>query len=133
MVLLSLGLVAALTVGGSFVTRRFLADGRQALNASELEPALESSLIEALGHVDSTVLGPMSVGETRALGSTAASIRQPTVTAIWVTRVSDRQFALIGEVSTVHKPLQTNRLMLATVLDSLGLRPIRMRPWTRLP
>ena len=133
MVLLSLGLIAALTVGGSFVTRRYHTDGRRARSALDLEPALESALVQALGAMDSTAMDSVEVGETRAWEAGSVEIRSPIVTAVWVTRIGWGEYVLVGEASNGSNSLQVNRLMLIATRDSLGLRPIPMRPWTRLP
>ena len=133
MVLLSLGLVAALTVGGSFATRRYHADGRRVESAQAIEPALESALVLALSAMDSTMLDSIEIGETVASRPSVGGLRSQVVTATWVTRIGPGEFALVGEASDGRKPLQIQRLMLVAVRDSAGLRPIPMRPWTRLP
>lgn len=130
MVLLALGLVAALTVGGSFVTRRFVADNRLSQSASDLEPALEAALIGAVEHMDPGLLDTLSQGGTAACGASAVT---RLVTGCWVTKASNRVYALVSEASDDHKPLQIKRLMLVVMRDSTGLRPIPRGGWTRLP
>lgn len=132
MVLLSIGLVAALSVGGAFVTRRYATDGRLLLQSAGLEPAIEGALVSAVSHADTSVLKSMVIGASMPEDGAEAG---PTglITSVWVTRLTATEFLFVCEGSSTHKPLWHKRLSLATVMDSAGLEPLGGRPWSQLP
>ena len=133
MVLLSLAIVAALSVGGSFVTQRYLADARLQQGSLDLEPATEQALVGTAVSLDSAALVALSAGATSVV-ATPSGWRPPgIVTRIWITRLNDRTFVLVGESETTRKPLLYNRLRLVVRLDSAGLTPLHPRSWGQLP
>jgi hypothetical protein len=132
MVLLSIGIVTALSIGGSFVSRQYGSDTHHFGRAAAVESAAEAALVAAAGRLDSTVLGlPLGVGvqlATNPFGATA----EP-VTSAWVTRLSGTVFALVSSASTTSKPMIYKRLQLTVLVDTAGTRPAPYGAWSRLP
>jgi hypothetical protein len=133
MVLLALSLVAALSVGGSFVTRRFVSDSRLVRQVSTLEPGTERALVEVALALDTAVLAALPIGTPAGLGVPPAVNASGTVTRLWVTRVNSSVFAVVGESETLGKPLLYKRLGLYITIDSAGVVPVPSRPWAQLP
>ena len=107
MVLMSLGLVGALTVGGAFVARRFVADARNGRRALELGPAAEQAMVGALGSIDWATLA------SHPPGSSIPASRQVTPTAVistWATVLGPESVWVVAEVHTTSKPMLYKRL-----------------------
>lgn len=132
MVVLSLGLVAALSVGGAFVTRQFESNTRLADEAARLEPAAEGALALAASQLDTAAFA-IPVGRSVALPEADAGTTGHPVTFAWITRLSDSVFALTSEASLQRKTLLRKRLRLYVTADSAGFRPLAQGAWTRLP
>ena len=131
MVLLSIGLVAALSVAGAFVTRRYATDGRLLQQSADLEPALEGVLVAAVAGADTALLLAMPVGSSMAMGGPAPT--HGLVTQLWVNRLTVKTFLLVSEGQSTRKPLWHKRLSVTMILDSAGPRPVEIRPWGLLP
>ena len=133
MVLLSLGLVAALSVGGAFVARRYAADGRLQIASSAVEPAVEQALVMTASQADTAVLRGLPPGTSKVLAMPGAPISAGLITRVWVTRLASTTYIFVGEVETTSNPMWRKRLGLLARLDSMGLRPLQGRPWSQLP
>jgi hypothetical protein len=133
MVLLSLGLVAALSVGGAFVTRRYAADGRLRERSADLEPALEQALVSAAIQSDTAALRAMPMGGSSQSRGPELPNSPGLVTAVWVTRLTQSTFMFVAEGTSMSKPLWRKRLGIYVVLDTAGLMPLSGRPWVQLP
>jgi len=133
MVLLSLGLVAALSVGGAFVTRRMATDASLTQRSLELAPMVEEGIVRAAAGMDTATLWAIPIGHTAELVTGSGGTPGSAATEVWISRLGDRDFQLVGEASTSAKPLLHIRLGLFVRLDSTGLRPAPSRPWSRLP
>ena len=132
-VLLSLALMAALSVGGSFVTRRYLADARLFQRSSDVESVLEGAMTQAAAGLDTASLGSLNAGATLQLVTPVELAQQGLVTSVWVTRLGASTYLLVGEVRTSFKPLVAKRLSVLSVVDSAGLQPAPLRAWSQLP
>ena len=133
MVLLSIGLVAALTVGGAFVTRRYATDGKLLQQSTYLEPALEEALVVAAAAADTARLFAMPLGSSQALGGNQSTGPAGLVTQVWVNRLTGKTFLFVSEGQATHKPLWHKRLSVAMTMDSTGLHALATRPWGLLP
>jgi hypothetical protein len=107
MVLFSLGLVGALTVGGAFVSRRFVADARNDNRALDLGPAAEQAIVAALTSIDSGVLASHALGSTTAV---AWQVTPKSVTNAWFTVLGPESVWVVAEATTTSKPLLHKRL-----------------------
>jgi len=133
MVMLTLGLVAALSVGGSFVTRRYNSDAVLHQAASELEPGVEAALVRSAAALDTTVLMALGVGAGTEMATPAIGNPPGIRVRVWITRLSATTFALVAEGETQRKQLLVKRLGVSVVLDSAVVREVPNRAWTQLP
>jgi hypothetical protein len=130
MVLMSLGLVAALVVGGAFSARQFAKDARIAQQALELEPAAERAVVGALADLDSVNLAGMPVGEALAGDSMAVS---GVSTRVWTTKLSASTVWITATASTGLKPLLRKRIAVIAVLSTSGTSRWANLTWLALP
>jgi len=130
MVLMSLGLVAALVVGGAFSARQFAKDARIAQQALELEPAAERAVVGALAELDSVSLAGMPVGEALAGDSIAVS---GVSTRVWTTKLSASTVWITATASTGLKPLLRKRIAVIAMLSTGGASRWANLTWLALP
>ncbi len=125
-VLITLGLVAALAVGGASVLRRFASDARRvtAALADEAEP--EALLVGAIAGWDTAGRSDPAVGVTVLAAQDGAA-------RVWITRLDSSTYWLVGERWPPSNTLSNNRLSLSVLVDSAGVRPMPGRAWSLLP
>ena len=132
MVVLSIGLVTALSVGGSFVARQYGSDTRGLERAASVEAAAEAALVYAAARLDTTVLG-LAVGSHAELATPPSGATAKPVTSAWITRLSGTTFAVISAATSTNKPLIYKRLRVILLIDTTGVRPLPSGAWSRLP
>lgn len=133
MVLLSLGLVAALSIGGSFVTRRFAADAALGQQSADIEPVIEQVLVSSAARLDTAFLAGLPIGGSSSLAPPVEAVRSGMVARAWITRLSATTYVLVCEAESVPKPLFYKRLGVYVRVDSTGVRLLPYRPWSQLP
>jgi hypothetical protein len=69
-------------------------------------------------------------GGTIVLSSTSA---MDVEVRVWVTRLADSTFWIVGEAHYRSKPFMVNRLGLSAVMGDSLVRPIPKRGWVQLP
>ena len=126
MALFALCLIGALTVGGAFVTRRFVDDARVDDRAQDLTVNAERALAEAVG----SGLPPMALGATEA---GAETVTDEVRIRLWRTRISDRLVWVVAEASRTRKPLLRKRIAVLLQIDTLGVVPTPQVAWFDLP
>jgi hypothetical protein len=86
-----------LSVGGSFVARRYASDAALHQAASELEPGVEAALVQSAAALDSTVLMALGIGSAAQLATSAVGNPPGIIVRVWITRLTATTFALVAE------------------------------------
>jgi hypothetical protein len=128
--LFALAFIGALIVGVTFGTRQATAVALLAERSAGLEPAAEQSLVTALAAWDSLARSNQVIGSVQTL----AVVSQPgTTSSVWVTRLSQRVFWVVGQATNAGPPLLRRRL--GVLVRASGTRPALVpgRAWGELP
>jgi hypothetical protein len=129
-VLFSMAMVSALAVGGTYVTRQFAASVRTAQRHTELEPAAEQALAQAIVTWDSATRAAQLVGTVAVLPTTdAAGVR----TESWVTRTSATTYWLVAEASGDARPVLRRRIGVVVRVAGGVAGLVSHRAWSELP
>ena len=129
-VLLAITMASALAVGGAFVSRQYAAAARLAHHGSDLLPAAEAALVEAIATWDSTARKTQPVGTVIAFSAGPSPSPRP---AVWITRASPQLYWLVAEASSDSRPVLRRRIGVL-VRDSAGIaKTVSWRGWADLP
>ena len=126
MVLFTLAIAGALTVGGAFVSRQIAVSARVLQRGSRLASVPERLVVQALAGWDSVARHVQPVGSTSALVQGGPD-------RLWVTRLSTHAYWLVSESRDVGKPNIFRRLGAVVALDSLARPRVPHRGWIELP
>ena len=132
-VLLALGLVAALVVGGAFITRRWAANESDRVREANPDAAAEAALVAGLSGLDSTFLESLPERATAALGVVTSAPAGQSLRRVWITRLDPVTCLITTDVVTSSNTILQNRLGVAIDCLDAPVRPLHGRPWTLLP
>lgn len=130
-VLFTLAISTALSVGGLYVTRQLARAATATQLGREVELSAERALVSAVSEWDSVALGNQPIGATAELSSTVSA---PELTvALWITRISTPSYWIVAEASSRSKPLYYRRLGIVVTTSDGRPHPISLRAWAELP
>ena len=128
MVLFTLAIAGALTVGGAFVSRQLAVSAHVLQRGSRLASVPERLVVQALAGWDSLARHGQPIGSTSVLvGGEGGQDR------LWVTRLSTHAYWIVSESRDVGKPNIFRRLGAVVALDSIGRPRVPLRGWIELP
>jgi hypothetical protein len=128
--LFAMTMASALAVGGAFVTRELAASARSALRGSDLEPAAERVLVDAIVSWDSASRAQQGVGVVSALPPpSSVGVR----TDAWITRLSGRTYWLVAQSESGVRPSLRRRIGVVIQLSDGAPQLVPLRAWSELP
>ena len=128
--LFAMTMASALAVGGAFVTRELAASARSALRGTDLEPAAERVLVDAIVAWDSATRADQAIGVVSALPpSLSAGVR----TEGWITRLSARTYWLVAQSEAGTRPSLRRRIGVVIQVSEGAPKPLPLRAWSELP
>jgi hypothetical protein len=129
-VLLAITMASALAVGGAFVSRQYAGAARLSHHGSDLLPAADAAVVEAIAAWDSAARKTQPVGTVVAFPAGPSSSPRP---AVWITRTSPQLYWLVAEASSDSRPVLRRRIGVL-VRDSAGIaKTVAWRGWADLP
>ena len=131
-VLLALGLVAALVVGGAFITRRWSANESAVASAASPDSDTEAAIAGTLSGLDSAFLVTLPERATAIPGVVTAGPSGQSIGRVWITRLDPQSCLVTAETVISDKHLQSNRLSVLLDCSTAPVRPLHGRPWMPL-
>ena len=130
-VLFTLAISTALSVGGLYVTRQLARSATAIQLGREVELAAEGAIVATVSAWDSAALANQPIGTATQRSSTLST--PELVVTLWITRVSEPVYWIVAEARSGAKPLYYKRLGLSITTRDGRPRPISLRAWVELP
>jgi Kef-type K+ transport system membrane component KefB len=129
-VLFTLALASALSVGGLYVARKLATATRTSQRGADLELVAEGVLVMAVANWDSAQRTTQPIGSTAQLATASEALSRATG---WITRTAELDYWVVAEAQYTAKPLLRRRLGLVLRSEKGYPKPSSPRAWAELP